>query len=89
MQSFGIFLRKKKEGQPLDHFCNLFNGIYAKCQFGLQINGLIYNFFILNMKNMFVQKRLSPQPNFNLDFALNFTEPFEQVIKKKTIRKPQ
>ena len=64
--------RKQKPTESLHQFWNVLNGLAAKCDFGNQTEGLVYDIFVLNMANKQVQEKLCPEPKDNPNEALQF-----------------
>ena len=75
--------RKQKPSETLHQFWNVLNGLAAKCDFGNQIEGLVYDIFILNMSNKQVQEKLCTEPKDNPLDALQFAIAFEDGLKRQ------
>ena len=55
----------------------------AKCDFGNQTEGLVYNVFVLNMANKQVQEKLCTEPKETPAEALQFAIAFEDGLKNR------
>ena len=75
--------RKQKPTESLHQFRNILNGLSAKCDFGNQTEGLVYNIFVLNMANKQVQEKLCTEPKDNPNEALQFEIAFEDGLRRQ------
>ena len=75
--------RKQKPNETLHQFWNILNGLAAKCDFGNQTEGLVYDIFVLNMANKQVQEKLCTEPKDNPADALQFAIAFEDGLKRQ------
>ena len=75
--------RKQKPSETLHQFWNVLNGLAAKCDFGNQTEGLVYDIFVLNMANKQVQEKLCTEPKDNPADALQFAIAFEDGLKRQ------
>ena len=75
--------RKQKPNETLHQFWNILNGLAAKCDFGNQTEGLVYDIFVLNMANKQVQEKLCNEPKDNPADALQFAFAFEDGLKRQ------
>ena len=55
----------------------------AKCEFEGQTEGLIYDIFILNMRNKYVQEKLSTEPKDDPQEGLRFAVAYEEGIQRQ------
>ena len=53
---------KQRPTESLQRFCNALNGMAARCNFGNQTEGLVYDMFVLNMSNEQVQEKFCTEP---------------------------
>ena len=60
----------------------MLNRLAAKCDFGNQTEGLVYNIFVLNMSNKQLQEKLCSEPKDNPADALQFAIAFEDGLKR-------
>ena len=67
----------------MHQFWNVLNGLAAKCDFGNQTEGLVYDIFILNMSNKQVQEKLCTELKDNPLDALQFAIAFEDGLKRQ------
>ena len=75
--------RKQKPTESLHQFWNVLNGLAAKCDFGNQTEGLVYDIFVLNMANKQVQEKLCTEPKDNPNEALQFAIAFEDGLRRQ------
>ena len=75
--------RQQKPSETLHQFWNVLNGLAAKCDFGNQTEGLVYDIFILNMLNNQDQEKLCTEPTGNPLDALQFAITIEDGLKSK------
>ena len=75
--------RKQKPSELLHQFWNVLNGLAAKCDFGNQTEGLVYDIFILNMSNKQVQEKLCTESKDYPLVALQFAIAFENGLKRQ------
>ena len=75
--------RKQKPTESLHQFWNILNGLAAKCDFGNQTEGLVYDIFVLNMANKQVQEKLCTEPKDNLNEVLQFAIAFEDGLRRQ------
>ena len=70
--------RKQKPNESLHQFWNALNGLAAKCNFGNQTEGLVYDIFVLNMsrKALHRAKRYSSRSS-------PFRNHFEDMLKRQ------
>ena len=59
------------------------NGLAAKCDFGNQTEGLVYDKFVLKMANKQVQEKICIEPKDNPADALQFAIAFENGLKRQ------
>ena len=78
-----FFSRKQKPNETLHQFCKILNGLAAKCDFGNQTEGLVYDIFVLNMSNKQVQEKLCNEPKDNPADALQFSIAVEDGLKRQ------
>ena len=69
--------------ETLHQFWNVLIGLAAKCDFGNQTEGLVYDIFVLNMGNKKVQENLCTEPKNNPAEALQFAIAFEDGLKRQ------
>ena len=74
--------RKQRPTESLHQFSNSLNGKAAKCNFGKQTEGLVYDICVLNMSNKLVQKNLCTEPKQTPAEALQFAVAFEYERKR-------
>ena len=79
--------RKQKPTESLHQFWNIVNGLAAKCDFGKQTEGLVYDIFVLNMTNKKVQEKLCTEPKDNPTEALQFAIAFEDGLRRQKTSK--
>ena len=75
--------QKQKPNETLHQFSNVLNGLAARCDFGNQTEGLVYDIFVLNMTNRQVQEKLCTEPKENLAEALQFALAFKDGLKRQ------
>ena len=75
--------RKQKPNESLHQSWNALNGLAAKCNFGNQTEGLVYDIFVLNMSNKLVQEKLCTEPKDTPAEALQFAIAFEDGLKRQ------
>ena len=75
--------RKQKPSESLHQYWNVLNGLAAKCDFGNQTEGLVYDVFVLNMANKQVQEKLCTEPKETPAEALQFAIAFEDGLKRQ------
>ena len=62
MDKHTFLSQKQKPSESLHQYWNVLNGLAAKCDFGNQTEGLVYDVFVLNMANKQVQEKLCTEP---------------------------
>ena len=75
--------RKQKPSESLHQYWNVLNGLAAKCDFGNQTEGLVYDVFVLNMANKQVHEKLCTEPKETPAEALQFAIAFEDGLKRQ------
>ena len=75
--------RKQKPTESLHQFWKILNGLAAKCDFGSQTEGLVYDIFVLNMANKQVREKLCTEPKGNPNEALQFAIAFEDELRRQ------
>ena len=73
------------QAETLEQFWHSVNGVAAECDFGSQTESLVYDIFILNMRNLTVQERLCTEPKSTSKDALEFAIAFEErTLRQKS-----
>ena len=70
--------RSQKPTEYIQQSWNVLNGLPAKCDFGNQTEGLVYDLLVLNMSNKQVQEKLCTEPKDKLletAIAVDFNSP--------------
>ena len=75
--------RKQRPTESLHQFWNVLNRLAAKCIFGNQTGGLVYDIFVFNMSNKQVQAKLCTEPKETPGEALQFAIAFEDGLKRQ------
>ena len=75
--------RKQKPTESLHLFWNVLNGHAAKCDFGNQTGGLVYDIVVLNITNKQVQGKLCTEPKDNPTEALQLALDFEDGLRRQ------
>ena len=83
LDSHTLLSRKQKATELLHQFWNILNGLTAKCDFGNQTEGLVYDIFVINMANKQVQEKIFTKPKDNCIEALQFAKAFEDGLRRQ------
>ena len=83
LERHAFLSRKQMEGESLEQFWNVLNGMAAKCELNELTKTLVYDVFILNMRNTIVQERLLTEPKEDPEEALQFAVGHEQGVQQK------
>ena len=82
LDSHTLLSRKQKATELLHQFWYILNGLTAKCDFGNQTEGLVYDIFVINMANKQVQEKIFTKPKDNCIEALQFAKAFEDGLRR-------
>ena len=83
MERHKFLARKQAENESLEQFWNALNGMAANCELQGLTETLVYDVFILNMRNAMVQERLLTEPKDSPEEALRFAIAYEQGVQQK------
>ena len=83
LDRFRFFSRHQLATESLQQFWSALNGLAATCEFGTQTASLVYDIFILNMKNKAVQERLCTEPKDDPEDGLKFAIAYEEGILRQ------
>ena len=77
--------RIQRPTKSLHQFSNVVNGLAAQCDFGYQIEGLVYDISESNMTNKQVQRSLCTEAKVNPEEALRIPVAFENELKRQRL----
>ena len=83
MDRHNFLSRKQKPNESLRQFRNALNGLAARCNFGNQTEGLVYDISVLNMSTKLVQEKPCTEPKATPAEALQFAIAFEDGLKRQ------
>ena len=85
LDRFRFLSRKQMTSETLEQFWHSLNGLASECDFGAQLEILVHDIFILNMKNLAVQEKLCTEPKTNPKYALEFAIAYEEgTLRQKS-----
>ena len=83
LDRFKFFSRRQKADETLLQFWQSLTGLAAKCEFAAQTESLVYDIFILNMRNKHVQEKLCTEPKDDPQDGLQYAVAYEEGILRQ------